>query len=54
MYINDYLLGKWLSREKFVFNPAPLYKYTWNLSFEHMFSYAWLPGNYSQSTQHNW
>jgi len=24
MYINEYLLGKWLSREKFVFNPAPI------------------------------
>jgi len=34
--------------------PPPLHKYTWNLSFERMFSYALLPGNYSQSTQHNW
>lgn len=34
--------------------PPPLHKYTWNFSFEHMFSYALLPGNYSQSTQHNW
>ena len=24
MYINEYLLGKWLSREKFVFNPTPI------------------------------
>jgi hypothetical protein len=32
----------------------PLHKYTWNLSSERMFSYALLPGNYSQSTQHNW
>ena len=54
MYINEYLLGKWLSREKFVYNHAPITQIHQELSFEHMFSYALLPGKYSQSTQHNW